>query len=138
MKDIIDKCILNPILLTLFIDNFINLKISYLMFVHCMDHCTSFESFCEIKRDHCILIFVLGQWYNPAYDDRGPQRFNPDYHRSEPDLGRQINHNRPSTASLPTPQPNQNHDPSQGPPHPPHSQVGPNSTKQWGSNVASL
>ncbi|XP_056002906.1 tight junction protein ZO-1-like isoform X5 [Ostrea edulis] len=63
-----------------------------------------------------------GQWYNPAYDDRGPQRFNPDYHRSEPDLGRQINPNRPSTTSLPTPQPHQNHDPTQGPPHPQHSQ----------------
>ncbi|XP_052695379.1 tight junction protein ZO-1-like isoform X9 [Crassostrea angulata] len=62
-----------------------------------------------------------GQWYNPAYDDRGPQKFNPEYHRSEPDLGRHVNHNRPSTASLPPPQPHQTHDPGQGqPPHPPH------------------
>ncbi|XP_061190159.1 tight junction protein ZO-1-like isoform X3 [Saccostrea echinata] len=64
-----------------------------------------------------------GQWYNPAYDDRGPQRFNPDYHRSEPDLGRHINHNRPSTASLPPPQPHQPHSPATGPPpHTQHSQ----------------
>lgn len=72
------------------------------------------------------MLLIVGQWYNPAYDDRGPQKFNPEYHRSEPDLGRHVNHNRPSTASLPPPQPHQTHDPGQGqPPHPPHhSQVG--------------
>ena len=74
-----------------------------------------------------MLFFLTGQWYNPAFDDRGPQRFNPDYHRSEPDLGRHANHNRPSTASLPAaPQPHQTHDPPsgpQGPPPHPHSQV---------------
>lgn len=84
---------------------------------------SSFEAtFAEII---CVLL-IVGQWYNPAYDDRGPQKFNPEYHRSEPDLGRHVNHNRPSTASLPPPQPHQTHDPGQGqPPHPPHhSQVG--------------
>nr|XP_022306894.1 uncharacterized protein LOC111113163 isoform X3 [Crassostrea virginica] len=79
-----------------------------------------------------------GQWYNPAFDDRGPQRFNPDYHRSEPDLGRHANHNRPSTASLPAaPQPHQTHDPPsgpQGPPPHPHSQPFPENASSYSSD----